>query len=157
MAARAARQLATGHSIAIKHTPDLLKAHIEHVMQKKSCPLQRRQSVKRQHQCQCDIVAAVFFILDKWLRQPCSGIGFASYACRFQMIERKTADHTRKPALRLTDGCTIRSTPAQPCILHNVFGSCIGFDRMNETQAHCNAVPRIDGGNQHSQIDDLFV
>ncbi|MCY1368720.1 hypothetical protein D9M69_557200 [compost metagenome] len=126
MTARTACQLATGHSIAIKHTPNLVKAQIEHVMQKKCRPLQRRQTIKRHHQRQCDVIAAIFFVLDKRFRQPCAGIGFTPHACGFQMVKRKTADHAREPALRLADGFPIRSTPAQPCVLHNIFGFGMG-------------------------------
>ncbi|MNN61488.1 hypothetical protein D3C81_1767270 [compost metagenome] len=68
------------------------------------------------------------------------------------MVKRKTTDHAREPALRLADGFPISSTPAQPCILHNVFGFGMG---ANHTIGNADE-PRPQG-LEHTRITHIWL
>ena len=99
VAARTRRELAAGRLGAAQRLAHLRKIEAEHIVQQKARTLERRQTLKNEHQRHRNIVrhiaclGIVEGLVDDRLRQPLADIEFAPRSRRFHAVETESRHH----------------------------------------------------------------
>jgi hypothetical protein len=124
-------ELTTRRCVTSKGGRNLCKINSKDIVQKESCPLERRQPLERQHKRKGDVLD--FIVFNSRLRKPRADICQALPLRRFELVQAQTSYYTPEECLRLA-GFEIRIHPANECFLDNIFGI-----RNRAQHAVCNA------------------
>jgi len=119
---RTHRQLAHGSRIPIQRARDIVQRDAEYVMEKESGPLQWRETLKRQHQRECDVVGLlVLGAADERLWKPGAHISLATDTRGSHLIEAQPR-HDARQIGRWGIDRLFHPRPTQPGVLHHVLG-----------------------------------
>ena len=105
---------------------DLLESQPEHIVQQKSCPLERRKAFQRKHQRQGDVFLLVLF--HDGIGKPGADIGLALASRGFELIETEARDRAAQERLGLAHIAAIGPHPADEGLLHDVLGVGYGAE-----------------------------